>query len=206
MAAQPDRTLAATRLDEEAALVVRARAGEAAAFRPLVERYQARIYNLCLRLLGRRQDAEDAAQDAFLRAWDALSRYDVARPFVAWLVEIAVNVCRDRRRAVWWRRVIFGGDTAPEQPDPTEGAEATMSRQEALRTLVLTLQELKPADREALAVLGEELPAADAARSLGISVNALYVRQTRARARLAALLRARHPELFADGGSGEGEW
>lgn len=206
MAALPDKMPTSVRLEQEAALVVRARGGDEGAFRPLVERYQARIYNLCLRLLGRRQDAEDAAQDAFLRAWDALARYDESRPFVAWLVEIAVNVCRDRRRAVWWRRVIFGGETPLEQADPAEDADAALSRQETLRRLVAALQDLKPADREALAVFAEDLPAAEAARSLGISANALYVRQTRARARLASLLKERYPELFADDASGEGEW
>lgn len=175
----------------------RVRAGDSVAYRPLVERYQARVFNLCLRLLGRREDAEDAAQDAFLRAYDALDRYDENRPFVAWLVEIAVNVCRDRRRSVWWKRVLFGDDSMPERLEPSEiGADSALTRSEAMRALVAGLQQLRPQDREALSVLAEELPAAEAARVLGISANALYVRQSRARTRLATILRDAHPELF----------
>ena len=175
----------------------RALAGEREAFGALVERHQARVFNLCLRLLGRRHDAEEAAQEAFLRAFHALGRFDESRPFVAWLVEIAVNVCRDRRRASWWRRVLVGDPGFDRAADPAESADAGLTRSEELRALVSAMQELKPKDREALAVLVDELPAAEAANALGVSLNALYVRQSRARARLGELLKKRHPELFS---------
>lgn len=183
---------------DETAWVRRACAGESVAFQPLVERHQARVFNLCLRLLGRRPDAEDAAQEAFVRAYQSLPRFDLARPFAAWLIEIAVNVCRDRRRSAWWRRVWLGDEELPATADEAEGADQRLSRSAELRALVAALQELKTQDREALAVLAEELPAAEAARALGITANALYVRQSRARVRLAALLRARHPDLFEE--------
>jgi RNA polymerase sigma factor (sigma-70 family) len=183
-------------LAEEADWIGRCRAGETQAFRPLVERYQARLFQLCTKLLGRPSDAEEAVQEAFARAWDNLHRFDVARPFSAWLVEIAVNVCRDRRRGAWWRKVVLGESPVDVPADPAPGAEASLSKARTLRALEAALRELKPADREVLALVVEDLPAAEAARVLGISTNALYVRQHRARARLAELLRTRHPDLF----------
>lgn len=187
---------------DDASCVALVLGGDPNAFRAIVERYQSRLYNLCLRLLGRRQDAEDAAQEAFLRAYDALARYDPSRPLAAWLVEIAVNICRDKRRAAWWQRVFLGDGPVRDAPDPSDGPERRLNRAESLKALVTAMQSLRPADREALAVSIEELPPAEAARSLGISTNALYVRQNRARARLAALLRQRHPELFSSGDDG----
>lgn len=181
---------------DDATCVARVLEGDPNAFRGIVERYQVRLYNLSLRLLGRRVDAEDAAQEAFLRAFHALDRYDPSRPLVAWLVEITVNICRDRRRATWWQRVLLGDPAIREEADPTESVERRLTRAESMRALVSTMQELRHADREALAISVEELPPAEAARSLGITTNALYVRQNRARARLAVLLRARHPDLF----------
>lgn len=188
--------------EDEAAWIERTLAGEPEAFAPVVERYQARLYNLCYRLLGRRTEAQDAAQEAFLRAYDALRRFDRSRPLAAWLVEIAVNVCRDRRRAAWWKHVVFGSEPGADEAAPAPAADQALTRAETLRALVAALQELRPADREALAVLGEELPTAEAARALGITTNALYVRQNRARARLATLLRERYPELFDEDGAG----
>lgn len=181
---------------DEAEAVRAVLAGDRNAYRLLVERHQARLFNLCLRLLASRSDAEDAAQEAFVRAYRALDRYDPARPFLGWLIEIAVNVCRDRRRTAWWRRVLLGDASLPP-PDVVDPIDAS-DRADALKALVAGLAELRPADREALALLVEEIPAAEAARTLGITPNALYVRQCRARTRLATILRERHPELFDD--------
>jgi DNA-directed RNA polymerase specialized sigma24 family protein len=82
-----------------------------------------------------------------------------------------------------------------------ESAEARLSRSEARAAVVQALQLLRPADREALALLADELPAAEVARVLGVTTNALYVRQSRARSRLLEVIRERFPELLpTDGG------
>ncbi len=60
----------------------------------LVDRYMGRVYGLCWRMLGQRQDAEDTAQETFLRALGSLHRWDSARPFEPWLMAIAGNRCR----------------------------------------------------------------------------------------------------------------
>ena len=85
-------------MNEEMALVLRAQQGNDEAFTSLVERYQTPVYNLCYRMLGERTEAEDAAQEAFLRAYLNLKRYDPARSFKTWVLSIASNYCIDRLR------------------------------------------------------------------------------------------------------------
>lgn len=83
-------------LTDEQMLLQQARQGDetsAAAFGELVRRYQTAVFNVAYRLLGRRVEAEDAAQEAFLRAYRALDRFDLARPFAPWIKRITVNLC-----------------------------------------------------------------------------------------------------------------
>lgn len=79
-------------------LVVSTLDGDHQAFTELVERHQGIVYNICYRILGERFEAEDAVQEAFLRAYRNLHRYDLKRPFRTWLLSIASNYCIDRLR------------------------------------------------------------------------------------------------------------
>lgn len=74
-------------------LVLRTRGGEVDAFGEIVRRYQASVFNVCYRLLGERGEAEDQAQEAFLRAYRRLDSYDVERPFGPWVRTIAGRLC-----------------------------------------------------------------------------------------------------------------
>lgn len=73
-------------------------AGDAEAFRPLVEAHQSRVYYLALRMLGNEREAEDAAQDAFLHAYARLASYRPEFRFKTWIMTIASNLCIDRLR------------------------------------------------------------------------------------------------------------
>ncbi len=77
-------------------------AGDEAAYRELVERYQRQVFSLARRMLGNAEDAEDLTQETFVRMFRALDRYDSSRPFPAWLFTIATRLCIDhlRRRRV----------------------------------------------------------------------------------------------------------
>lgn len=68
--------------------------GDAGALRAFVERFQSAVFGLCYRMLGHRQDAEDVAQEVFLRAFRSLATWDSTRPLRPWLLAIAVNRCR----------------------------------------------------------------------------------------------------------------
>src|SRR5260370_35138574 len=79
---------------DDAALVRLCLRGDAEAVRALVDRFQAEVYGLCLRLLAHRHDAEDVAQEVFLRVFRSLRRWDSSRPLRPWVMGIAVNRCR----------------------------------------------------------------------------------------------------------------
>jgi RNA polymerase sigma-70 factor (ECF subfamily) len=77
-------------------LAIRARRGEAEAFGELVRRYQTAVFNVCYRLLGERREAEDLAQEAFMRAYARLDSFDAERPFGPWIKRVAANLCLNR--------------------------------------------------------------------------------------------------------------
>src|SRR5438876_1917968 len=81
------------RQPSDAEVIQRCRRGEVEPFSLLVERYQDRVYNLAFRLLDHAEDARDASQETFVRAYSALARFDPDRPFAPWLFRIATNLC-----------------------------------------------------------------------------------------------------------------
>jgi RNA polymerase sigma-70 factor, ECF subfamily len=82
--------------DELRTTIQRCLAGDQAAMRALVERYQGNVFGLCYRMLGRYHDAEDAAQETFVRVLRSLAQVDLERDFEPWLLAIAGNCCRTR--------------------------------------------------------------------------------------------------------------
>ena len=90
--------------DNERIFIDAAADGDDDAFSEIVERYQKPVYNLCYRLLGNHGDAEDASQEAFMKAYRGLKKYDLQRPFMSWMLAIAYNQCmyQLRRRRISW--------------------------------------------------------------------------------------------------------
>jgi RNA polymerase sigma-70 factor (ECF subfamily) len=91
--------------DEEIAAV--AKQGDRSAFDALVNRHKAAIYRFVRRYIGHSDDAYDVLQDCFIASWQALPRYDTARPFLPWLRVIALNKCRDFARRQKVRRLFL---------------------------------------------------------------------------------------------------
>jgi len=85
---------------DEPTLIRHAANGDAAAWEPLVLAHQQAVFRLSYLLLGDPDDAEDVAQETFLRAWKYLKRFDAARPLRPWLLSIASNLASNRRRSV----------------------------------------------------------------------------------------------------------
>lgn len=102
-------------------LAIRARRGEAEAFGELVRRYQTSVFNVCYRLLGERREAEDLAQEAFVRAFQRLDSFDAERPFGPWMRRVAANLCLNRLQL----------DAPPAAPLDEERDEDTASTPEA---------------------------------------------------------------------------
>lgn len=80
--------------DDDGNLVRKCLGGDALSVRAFVERFQGVVFGLCFRMLGHREDAEDVAQEVFLRAIRSLKQWDAARPLKPWLLTIAANRCR----------------------------------------------------------------------------------------------------------------
>ena len=84
---------------DESTLIRHAVNGDAAAWEPLVLAHQEAVFRLCYLLLGDPDDADDVAQETFLRAWNHLKRFDTTRPLRPWLLSIAANLSSNRRRS-----------------------------------------------------------------------------------------------------------
>jgi RNA polymerase sigma-70 factor, ECF subfamily len=120
------------------------RQGNDDAFVPLVERYQNAVYHLCYRMLSSPTEAEDAAQETFIRAHKAIDRYDTGRKFSTWLLSIATNYCIDQLRKRRLFTLSFDEmpylDLADNGPGP-EGTLVMNERQQEVRQLLCTLNE-----------------------------------------------------------------
>lgn len=170
---------------DEAVWIERAMAGDVDAFGRLVQHYQGAVYNLAYRMLGERMEAEDAAQEAFLRAFRHLRRYDPARPFRTWLLAIAANLCIDRLRrqrpVVELERVVLQATL----PGP-EAALAQRQAQERVQQLLLTLP---PESRAAVTLrYWYDCSYEEIAAMTGMTESAVKARLHRARRDLARLL------------------
>jgi RNA polymerase sigma-70 factor, ECF subfamily len=106
--------------DPDQPLVIRAAAGDRDAFGLLVERYQSRIYNLAMALGVRRADAEDVAQEVFVRAFQGVRRFRGDSRFRTWLYQIAVNAARSYRASPYQReaRPVGHDDQDMARQDP----------------------------------------------------------------------------------------
>ena len=112
----------------EADVIQKVIKGDGNAFTTLVEAYQRPVYNLCYRMLGNAEEAEDASQETFWRAYQALDRYDPKRSFITWLLSIAAHYCIDQQRK---RRFQFTDiEMMPEGnlPDQEPGPEKMVAQ------------------------------------------------------------------------------
>jgi len=205
MATQESEGPAMTAAPDEQELLERSRQGDLAAFNALAAAYQDRVYNLCLRMLGSSQAAEDATQEAFLSAYRNLARIRGAS-LRAWLFRVAANACIDelrrRRRQPQLSLEAPSPESDPERPlevaDPTAGPEQQALRAEVRAALQQELLRL-PSDQRLAVVLCdvEGLSYEEIAVSMSSSVGTVKSRISRGRARLREALRSR-PELFGD--------
>ncbi len=135
--------------DDEKALITAAAEGDDDAFGEIVERYQKPVYNLCYRLLGNHGDAEDASQEAFMKAYRGLKKYDPQRPFMSWMLAIAYNQCMDqlRRRRITWVGLEALFDRSDQQ---SPSAETTVDASGEAERVQEALSALGTKDRAAV--------------------------------------------------------
>lgn len=164
-----------------------AQEGDAQAFSRLVEMYAKPVHNLCYRMLGNSEDAEDAAQEAFLRAFKAIKRYDPQRKFASWLLSIAANYCIDQHRRSRLQFISLEDSPEADLGDKAAGPAARMLQRETQDELQSLLAGLEPRDRAAIILYyWHELPYEEIAEQLSMSQSALKSRLHRARRTLAS--------------------
>jgi RNA polymerase sigma-70 factor (ECF subfamily) len=152
---------------DSAQALERAMAGDRAAFDELILCFERRVFRTAWRLLGSKEDAQDAAQEVFLRLYRHLRRVDPKRPLLPWLYRITVNVCHDMRRKRRWDTML------PEEPgtatvaiDPT----GEITRVEQKRVIAEALKTLTEKERAAIILRDiEGLSTAEVASTLGSS-------------------------------------
>lgn len=163
-----------------------AQQGDDEAFANLVELYQNPVYNLCYRMTGNAQEAEDAAQETFWRAYQAIRRYDANRSFITWLLSIAAHYCIDQHRK---RRLpTFALELLPDEDVPfvSVGPEGAAIQSEDEQCLHRMLAELKPQDRGAVILrYWYDFSEQEISEALAITVSAVKSRLHRARQALA---------------------
>jgi RNA polymerase sigma-70 factor (ECF subfamily) len=168
-------------------LVRQCLAGNQSAMLALVEQFRGRVFGLCYRMLGQREDAEDAAQETFVRVLKNLHRWDPGRDFMPWLMAIAGNRCRTalatrRRRPVHEPTVEFVADDAPDRRPADHLAEEVH----------LALAELRTEYRQAFLLFhDQELSYAQIAESMDVPLGTIKTWVHRARRELIQHLRRR---------------
>lgn len=154
-------------------LLTRAASGDAAAFEQIVVRHERRVLTLSWRLLGAMEDAQDAAQEVFLRTFKYLHRFDTQKPFEPWLVRMTVNVCRDLGRARQQRgAVLVEGRTCDrvELRDSGNDPHAELQFEQQRQVLYRALNELPEKERTAFVLRDiEGMTTAETAGALGSS-------------------------------------
>jgi RNA polymerase sigma-70 factor (ECF subfamily) len=198
----------------DAEIVQRAREGDHEAFRALVERYQGRAYRLALRVLRNEDHARDAVQDAFLKAYGSLDRFQGRSSFYTWLYRIVMNQCLDRKRRDKSDREVEWNDEAAATQSPAAGALAgaaaavapdeAAERGQLRETLAKAISEL-PDDARRTIELREidGLSYKEIAEALDIPKGTVMSRLHYARRKLQEALRAAGVDPLTGGGAEE---
>jgi RNA polymerase sigma-70 factor (ECF subfamily) len=189
-------------LPDEPALLEQARAGDLAAFNALVEHYQGAVYNLCLRMLGAQQAAEDATQEAFIAAFRNLRSFR-GGAFRSWMFRIASNTCYDdlRRRRSRRAESLDEARSDERQIDPPQPGPAPeeLAEQAELRVAVHASLARLPDDQRLAVILCDlqGLDYAEISRVMQCSLGTVKSRINRGRLRMRDLLQE-HGELLPE--------
>jgi RNA polymerase sigma-70 factor (ECF subfamily) len=185
------RTAPAALATIDSELVVQARSGVAEAREELARRYREPAYLLGLQLTGNREDALDVAQDALLRFFATLDRFQEGRPVRPYLLRIVRNRAMDlwRRRRIRRVESLEQGELPRQIADDRPGPEETARRAELRRRIWRAISDLAPAKREILVLRDyHDLAYAEIAKVLGIPIGTVMSRLHAARKALRELL------------------
>ena len=159
--------------------------GDTAAFEQIIRRHERRVMTMAARLMGGRDEARDAAQEVFLRAFKYLHRLDLAKPMEPWLMRITINVCRDAARLRQRRQATFVENDDTDAIDDTPGPFDGVARQQERVILQQALETLPEKERLAIVLRDVEgLSTAEVAAILQSSETTVRSQVSRGRLRL----------------------
>lgn len=172
--------------DPDGELVVRVAAGDRMAARAIMARHLPKIMNLGRRMLGDQSEAEDVAQEVFIRLWTHAARWQPGKAkFETWLHRVAINLCYDRLR----RRPTTTLEDVPDPVDEAPGPATALYQSQLAAAVNAALQRLPERQREALVLCHYQgLTNIDAAEVMNVSVDALESLLARGRRALKAML------------------
>jgi RNA polymerase sigma-70 factor (ECF subfamily) len=167
-------------------LVQRTRRGEAAAYGELVTRYQQMVFNVCYRMLGERRDAEDLAQESFIRAFRRLDSFDAERPFGPWMRRLATNLCLNHLARKRLQQVELEEERQPLPAKGQPGPESAQLRREQSERIRAAIADLPPHYRAVIELRHfQELTYVEIAETLDIPLSNVKSHLFRARRALA---------------------
>jgi RNA polymerase sigma-70 factor (ECF subfamily) len=171
--------------DDDVLCVARCLQGDSSAFEPIVRRYQRVLFSVARRMLGNHEDAMDATQNVFVRAYQRLDTFDPERRFFSWIYRIAVNECLNARRS---RRPdeALADQPAGDEDSPLE-AVAALERSESIDAALVKLSE----EHRLVVVLRHfaDLSYTEISEAIGVPEKTVKSRLFDARQRLGLLLR-----------------
>ncbi|HVM18298.1 MAG TPA: RNA polymerase sigma factor [Gaiellaceae bacterium] len=173
----------------EAELVERARRGDVRAYERIVQTHQGIAFRTAYLVAGDAADAEDAAQEAFVKAYRALGRFRRGAPFRPWLLRIVANEARNRRRTAGRRAALAVRAAALAERAAADGPDAAAAAAEERARLLRAVERLREEERLVVACrYFLDLSEAETAAALGVRPGTVKSRLSRALERLRALL------------------
>ena len=183
---------------DEPELIRRARQGESLAWTALMHQHQEPIFRYAYLLIGDADEAEDIAQETFIRAYRALGRFDLQRPMRPWLLRIAANLASNRRRSLG--RYFGALQRAFQQERPAQKDVEEQSRQSSrAREVWEAIRQLKASDARVIYLrYFLELSVEEAAQAMDVPEGTVKSRLHRASERLRQVIEQRYPGLKED--------
>jgi len=172
--------------DDRARTVAAAKAGDREAFERLLRQYERLVLATALRLLGNLEDAQDAAQEVFLKLHRNLAQVQSSGNFPGWLYRVTVNVCHDQRRK---KSEVTSVEDAAEVVARGSDPQQELTEAERRRALELSLRLLSPKEREALVLRDlEGLSTADVAAALNVTEATVRSQISKARVKVKTFI------------------
>jgi RNA polymerase sigma-70 factor, ECF subfamily len=179
-------------------LILRARQGDGAAWEELVQQYQQPAFRLAYLFLHDSAEAEDVAQETFIRAFQALDRFDLSRPMLPWILGIAANLARNRRRSTWR---FFAAIQRLGRDETRLASSDAHEHEQQWQTQALwhAVQRLRQNDREVIYLrFFLDMSVEETAQTMNTAPGTVKSRLNRALKRLREVIDRDHPDLKDD--------